>query len=886
MDLHAHKATRDPEVISLSPQEVAILRAFVDRGEDVTLTRAELYREAWGYQREPRGRALDYAIRRLREKLGATASTGPVLGTVRGVGYRLCWGPATSVLVAVPRRVMAAPAPQTPLLARDELVGEALKILEEPGALLSVVGPGGIGKSSVAEAIIAHLPKASTTWVDLEAAPVGGAAAAIERAFFGQREDTVPLAERLSRRGALSDGEMLLVLDGGERHTDELGALLGTLLGPRMQVLLTTRERLLLRQEHVLPVPPLSNEDAFILLQRVARQRGMSSDIDPAQAEPLLAQLDGLPLAVELAASALRGRPPGVFAQALADGRPLRSRERDRDARHASMEAVVRSSLVRLEPELQQALQDLCALQGNFGAVGAGWALGVDPLEAEDIIERLLDCSMLHVVSTPESFRYRVLRPTRSAMLSARGAPEVALARLRERFDALGRADVVRTIGRGGSALGATLKMHIEDVLIAFHHARPAPPGLALLALLTIWHTGPWEAVRELGRAVLHGHTPADPLSAMAMVHAATHAGDLEQLATLLETFPEGQPGLTRLVELKRITGPLADAGTAEKDARALVAEARGAEDRYVEARAAEALGSALLQRGAIEDAESAFRRYLEAAELDDNLDNQVSAWSRLGEVAFYRTQVEEAIQRIENARSLAGLEHRYAGTLVSNLGLLHLQQGDLEAAAAAVQQGIELARRAGALSQVALSLANLSEIFTALGKDREARETATQAVELCMRHLAVAGSADRSWAHLAMIHCEAGEFEEAAAVRHRWQARFGISTAPSTQAILEAMEAWIEAGAGDHARARSRLVDDDGVAPLPSAHLMPRAAISRHYFAGRAWLLMGEPGTAFAEVEAARVRMENQRLTPFLVARIDRLAEMAEAAGAGVSTS
>ncbi len=873
-------------MISLSPQEVSILRAFVERGEDVTLTRAELYREAWGYQREPRGRALDYAIRRLREKLGATGPTGPVLGTVRGVGYRLSWGRAADAPSVVAPGVPSGSTPHGTLVARDALIEAALGALRGSARLLSLVGPGGIGKSSLAEAMVARLPEGTSTWVDLEAAPVGGAAAAIERALFGQREDTVGLAERLSRRGALSDQETVLVLDGGERHTEELGTLLATLLGPQLRILLTTRERLLLRQEHAIPVPPLSNEDAYVLLQRVARQRGLTGDIDRAQAEPLLAQLDGLPLAVELAGAALRGRPPAALAQALAGGRPLRSRERDRDARHASMETVVRSSLERLEPELQQSLHDLCAMQGNFGVEGASWALGLDPHETEDILERLLDCSMLHVVEKGEGCGYRVLRPTRSAMVAARGAPDVALTRLHSRFDALGQADAVRRIGRQRGGLGSTLRMHVEDMLFAFHRVVPAPPGLALLTALVVRDTGPWETIRAVGRAILHSRTPDTPLAAMAMVHAARHAGDLEQLAALLADFPDGSPALTRLADLVRISGPLADAQTAEADARMLLAAAQAAGDRFVEARAAETLGSALLQRGAIEEAEAAFRRYLEAAELDDNLDNQISAWSRMGEVAFYRTQVEEAIQRIENARRLAGLEHRYAGTLVSNLGLLHLQQGHLEAAVEAMQQGIDLARRAGHLTQVALSLGNLSEILAELGRDADARGAANQAVELSMRHLAVPGSAERSWAHLAMIHSEAGEFEEAAAVRQRWQSRFGPAAAPLTQAILDALEAWIDAGVGDHESARRRLVDDEGVAPLASDHLPARAAISRNYFAGRAWLLMGDPDAAGAEVEAARVRMENQRITPYLVARIDRLAELARVAGVSLSRS
>jgi tetratricopeptide (TPR) repeat protein/DNA-binding winged helix-turn-helix (wHTH) protein len=874
VDLTAHEAVRDPEVISLSPQEVAILRTFVERGPDATLTRAELYREAWGYTREPRGRALDYAMRRLREKLGASAPNGPVLGTVRGVGYRLHWAPASeppSSLVEDPVQP-APPASSTGLIARDGLLAEAMAVLQSPGVLLSLVGPGGVGKSSVAEALMARMPSGTAVWVDLEAAPVGGAGAAVERALFGQREGTASLAERVAQQAAVDETERVLVLDGGERHTDELVSLIGDLLGPRLRVLLTTRERLLLRAEHALAVSPLSAEDAFELLRRIARQRGLHDDLDAASAAPLLAQLDGLPLAVELAAASLRGRPPEALAAALAEGRPLRSRERDRDARHASMAAVVRSSVERLPEDAREALHALCAFQGSFGVEAAGWALGVDAFDAEDLIEVLLDRSMVSAVSSGGNAGYRVLRPTRSVMVSDRGEPTVALGRLRARFSELGEADAVRVLGRQRGGLAPLLRLHIEDVLMAFRTDPSPSAGLALLTLLAIPMTGPWETVQEIGRAVLHS-TPMDtPLQALAVMKAAVRAGDIDRLRAVLDGFPGGDPAISRLVELERVAGPTADPAAVEAQARALLEDAREHQDRYVEARAAEALGVAVLHRGALEEADEAYKAYLRAAEMDGHLDNQISAWSRLGQVAFHANRIDAAIRSLEMARQLAGESHRYAGTLVSNLGLIHLQQGNLEAAAVAVRQGVALARRDANLPQVCLSLSTLSDILSELGESEEARQMAEQSVELAIRHLAVPGAADRSWAHLALIHCEAGAFEAADAVRQRWRARFGPSSSPLTVAMLEALEAWVDAGLGDTEAARERLVDADGRSPLPSDHLTPHAAITRHYFAGRAWLLLGDTERAAAESTAARKFVGHQHITPHLVARIDRL--------------
>ena len=889
VDLTAHEVVLQPDVVTLSAQEVAILRAFVDRGEEATLTRAELYREAWGYTREPRGRALDYAIRRLRSKLGATGATGPVLGTVRGVGYRLHWSPAAA---GTPGQAddLASPvavgSPQTGLVARTSVLAEALAVLEVSGSLLSLVGPGGVGKSSVAEALVAALPEAASVWVDLEAAPVGEAAAAIERALFGQRQGSVPLAEQVAQQAAVDETERLLILDGCERHTEELAELLSSLLSPRMRVVVTTRERLFLRAEHVLAVPPLSPADAFVLLQRVARQRGLVGDLDPESAAPLLAQLDGLPLAVELAAASLRGRPPAALAAALEAGRPLRSRERDREARHASMAAVVRSSVNRLAADAQEALHSLCAFQGSFGLEGAGWALGLDAFETEDLLEVLLDSSMVSAGSGQGAAVYRVLRPTRSVVVADRGEPLAALARLSDRFAAMGANDAVRAMGRQRGGLAPLLRLHIEDVLLAFRSAASPAPGLSLLTMLAIRTTGPWETVQEVGRAVLHRVGGDTPLEALAVLKAANNAGDLDRLRAVLASFPEGDPALSRLAALQRVSGPTAEPGAVEAEARALFEAARAAQDRYVEGRAAEALGTAVLHRGAVSEAKDAFQNYLRAAELAEHLDNQISAWSRLGQIAFHENQVEESIRCLEAARALAGPTHRYAGVLVSNLGLVQLQRGDLHAAAEAVRAGVALARRDANLSQVCLSLSTLSEILVELGEGEEALEAAEQAVDLALQHLAVPGAAERAWAHLAMIHCEAGAYADADAVRQRWVARFGRTAVPLTQAILEALEAWIDAGLGAEDTARAQLVDADGTAPRSSEHLTPRAALTRHYFAGRAWLALGQPAAAVEEVSAARACMEQQQVTPHLVARIERLLAAADTASASVSTS
>ncbi len=817
VDLVQHEVRREHESCRLSPQEVAILLAFASRGHDVTLTRLELYREAWGYSREPRGRALDYAMRRLREKLGATNPSGSILGTVRGVGYRLAWmpdsGPTAAVSIPSSSEVPAPSLPAAPeLVGRASLVAAGLELLLAEGALVSLLGPGGIGKSSVAAAIVHQIDGYTRVWVDLEAVAVGGAEDAISRALFPPGDSDDPFAERLIHLLAVRTQPIVLVLDGAERHLEALSSLLASVELSALHVLVTSRERLQLRREALLQVPPLSPAAAETLIRAVARRRGVRDLQNESGVRSLLKELDGLPLAVELAGARLRTRSAADLARAIAGGRPLRARERDRPDRHASMAAVVESSLERLPPELQVAIHDLTVFQGLFDIESAARALGIDVDDADEMIEVLVDSSMLHFEEQDGAVAYRILRPTHTVLLRLRGIPTAARDRLVLHYDALGRLDPVRALGRDRGALLRTLRPHALDLAALSDEVALRKPGFALLSLLVFHIIGMGAVEQRVAKAILSHSTPTDDLHALGIALACKILSEVDRLGTLLAQMSDTGSPEARLVRLYRLQKRVPGELSIEHAARNLLADARQSNDHFVMGRVSALLGGILVERNALDEAEEIFQSYLTAATIDQNLDNRISAWSSLARVAFARGDSAEAIRRLQSALGVAGTQHRYAGVLLGNTGLVHLGRGDMEAAEETTLEGLELARRHGNLAQVILSFGVLSDIYLELERHDEAMGVAQQAYDLAMEHLTQPMETDRTWAHLSMHHCIQRNFPEARAIQERWHARFGPSLSSLSRAVLAPVEAWIQAGLGHHDEALAMLQTDPAV--------------------------------------------------------------------------
>jgi predicted ATPase len=290
------------------------------------------------------------------------------------------------------------PVPPTGILGRDVELAAVTDLLARPGVrLVTLVGPGGIGKTRLALEVAGQEsgsgPYEGVWFVDL--APVADPAqvpGAIAAALGIRPEGSGPVLDLLVDR--LRDRPVLLVLDNFEQVL-AAAADVATLLAacPSARMLVTSRTALRLRAEHELPLAPLPPAPAVDLLVERARDVRPGFDPDPAALAALgelARRLDGIPLALELAAARLRLLPPAQLLRRLGDrlDRPLdlAAGAVDLPDRQRTLRATIEWSYDLLAPAERALLDRLSVFTGAF-TLAAAEAVAAAP--GEDLLDTL-----------------------------------------------------------------------------------------------------------------------------------------------------------------------------------------------------------------------------------------------------------------------------------------------------------------------------------------------------------------------------------------------------------------------------------------------------------------------------------------------------------------
>jgi predicted ATPase/DNA-binding CsgD family transcriptional regulator len=344
--------------------------------------------------------------------------------------------------------------PSRPLIGRAREVEELRRLILEEGArLVTLTGPGGVGKTRLALAVAGQLEselQEGARLVDLTPLTDPGlVVGAIGRAC-GLLHDN-PQSPMLSLTRALGDRELLLLLDNFEHvllAATEVGELVESCRG--LRVLVTSREPLRLRSEWEFPVQPLAlpalvgeqarlqsdevdrlahNPSVALFVQRARAVRpAFSLDIGNARsvAEACI-RLDGLPLAIELAAARTRFLPVAAISARLERSLDLQSTLRDTPERHKTLREAIAWSYALLSDEQQAVFRRLavfargCSLEAAQAVTGSSFEL------LADLVERNL---LLSVDEQAGEGRFRLLETVR----------EFAL----ERLEASGEAEAAR----------------------------------------------------------------------------------------------------------------------------------------------------------------------------------------------------------------------------------------------------------------------------------------------------------------------------------------------------------------------------------------------------------------------------------------------------------
>ncbi|WP_116950804.1 BTAD domain-containing putative transcriptional regulator [Jiangella endophytica] len=329
----------------------------------------------------------------------------------------------------------ALPVPLTPLIGRDGDVAGVTTALGR-ARLVTLTGPGGAGKTRLAVAAAATLPT-PVRLVELAAVadPDDVAQAAADALLAQAPPGTVePPARTATERlvETLGGGESVLLLDNCEHLVDAAAALAGELLRrcPRLRVLTTSREPLRLPGEALYEVRPLAEADAVRLFTERARDVRPELELDSTLVAEVCRRLDGLPLAVELAAARLRSLPLPELSRRLGDRFGVLTRgARTADQRHRTLRDLVAWSWELLtEPE-----RTLLERLGVVPVVTPATAAAQGGPDAPDLLAALVDKSLLQLADDGPEPRYRMLETIREFALArltesgARPAAEAAL---------------------------------------------------------------------------------------------------------------------------------------------------------------------------------------------------------------------------------------------------------------------------------------------------------------------------------------------------------------------------------------------------------------------------------------------------------------------------
>jgi predicted ATPase len=670
--------------------------------------------------------------------------------------------------VQIPARSL--PVPSTSLIGREHDLADCCELLrDERVRMLTLTGSGGIGKTRLGVDIatqvesafrdgVFFVPLARLTDPDLVAGAIAQA--------LGVTETNEPIELRL--REFVSSREILLLIDNFEQLLPA-APLLGDLLeaAPNLKLLVTSRALLRLAAEHQYSVPPLDLPDpdrlpdagALAGLSAVAlfieRSRALNrtfelSDNNAQVVAEICLRLDGLPLALELAAARIRMLSPRELLARLEQRLPLLTGGvREAPARQQTLRATIDWSYDLLTKTEQTLFARLACCAGGCTLEAAEHICAA----SLDDLGSLVDKSLLRErPSAIGETRFEMLATVREyaldrleasgqgddlhrrhaeyfVVLAERAEPEILRADQTEWLERLNaerdnfRGALEWLLGRGDGETALRL-------IAALRRAWVAQGSLA-------------ETRRWLEAALAEAEAVGPPVRAKAVYglgRVSLAQGDYDEARAHLQEAvalsrqigdPEGL--VFALADLGLIASAQGDHKTAELLARESLAEARQAQNEMAIAAALHSLGSALLDSGDYGSARAALTESLALRRARGDKRNVANSLASLGAAAFlernYRHAAELLDESLELGRELGN--RLLVATALATLGLVALFEDDYDRAEALAAEALALSRDSGDKWTIGECLHILAGVAAASGQDLRAATLAKAAESL-----------------------------------------------------------------------------------------------------------------------------------------------------------
>ena len=761
-------------VATKEPPSASIIRPELPADLDLILARslAKKRDERYGSPRE-----LADALRALRQ---GTDSLSGTIGMLRAAP------------TSVPNNL---PTPLTSFVGRSRERGEVRRLVGT-ARLVTVLGSGGSGKTrlavQVAKELLGEFPEG--VWLaELEAlADPMLVPQQVARAVGVQEEPGTPIAATLA--ASLGSKSVLLVLDNCEHLAAAVAPFVASMLmaAPNVRVIATSREALGVAGEVIWRIPTLSVPDprtsAIKTKEAAGRYEAVRLFVDRAQAvQPAFQltdknaeavaqvchRLDGIPLAIELAAVRVKVLPVEQILTRLQDRFALLTGgSRTALPRQQTLRAAVDWSYDLLSDQEKKLLNRVSVFAGGFSLEAAESVCAWDGLESWDVLDLLsplLDKSLIVPNETGESSRYSLLETIRdyaAERLKKAGENDPQDEKHAFYFFKLALQAEPELQGPEQATWFNRLDQEHDNVRRATrHYTAKADAGSALLIAGAIWRWWWTRGIWEEGRVVLR---------------------DALALPEALQPSVERAKGLYASAVLARGQGDFASADGYLKESLAI---ARSLDDKA-------GTGNALFEQGNLANGrgelESAAELYGEALAIRREIEDRrgvsltlhnlaVVAQSR-GAGAEARRLFEEALE-LHRALGNAAME----GHTLNGLTDIVLHHGDLDAAQRYLEQGLAIQRKLGNKDGIGFSLRQLGEVATRRGEAARAKALLAEALELVQSIGDSNGLVDilDSTAGLAALLGHAERAFVLAGAGATWRASLGVPRTEPDMAVL-----------------------------------------------------------------------------------------------------
>jgi predicted ATPase/serine/threonine protein kinase len=640
---------------------------------------------------------------------------------------------------------MTLPAEPDAFVGRADDLSALSHLLEEGARLVTVLGPGGTGKTRLVTRFAwSSIPRwpGGVWFCDLSEArdrdQVAFTVAASLGVQLGRDEPFEQLGHAIAARG-----RCLVILDNFEQVREHAQATVRRWVthAPEASFIATSRELLGVEGEHALPLDPLQADDAvslFTIRATAARTSWSLDEEDRPLATELVRLLDGLPLAIELAAARVRVLPLRSILERMNERFKLLATS-GRVGRQATLRGALDGSWELLPEDERSALGQLSVFEGGFSIEAAEAVLALASLWPLDAVQALVDKSLVRAADGGRFSMLLSVQQYAAERLDERGERADAERRHGAFYARHGEDRALQSLDeKGGGVRRRALAHELENLSIATERAVARGDGTiaarcALAAWAIIELRGPYAlGVSRLTLALRDPGLDPGLRAALTRTLGWAHrvAGDVDGA---LARFEEA-------INLFRALGDGAGEALAHAN-RASVCWNRGLmDDSRAHLEQARALAQALAQPRIEAVVETNF-----------------------GTHSFFVSRYDEALAHNERALAL----HRAVGNVRGeasvhvNLGGLHLVRGEFDAACKDNDAALAICRSLGDLRFEAICLTNLGEVERLRGRLVEAESRAEQSLTIYRRVGDVRG-VGVALAELGALHATVGRRERA----------------------------------------------------------------------------------------------------------------------------